>query len=88
MAEGNPNPLLKALHRLVPGKVREMEKLSDEDLIRSLKPGQVHCLKTRPDGTILDGHHRIHILRGRGVSVDDLPREIIEREIIEKDAER
>jgi len=28
----------------------------------------------------LDGHHRISILRGRGVAVDNLPREIIERE--------
>jgi hypothetical protein len=35
------------------------------------------CLKTRPDGTILDGHHRIHILRGRGVDMDSLPRDVV-----------
>lgn len=46
--------------------------------MRSLIPGQKDCLKTRPDGTILDGHHRIHILRQRGVDVDvdALPREV------------
>jgi hypothetical protein len=31
------------------------------------------------DGTILDGHHRIKILKSRGVNVDVLPREIIVR---------
>jgi ParB-like chromosome segregation protein Spo0J len=49
-------------------------------LLHSLKPGQKDCLKTRPDGTILDGHHRINILRSRGVDVDALVREIIVRE--------
>jgi len=29
---------------------------------------------------MLDGHHRISVLRGRGVAVDSLPRETIERE--------
>jgi len=29
------------------------------------------------DGTIIDGRHRIHILRQRGVDVDELPREIV-----------
>jgi hypothetical protein len=53
-----------------------MERLSTEALKLSLVPGQEHCLKTRPDGTILDGHHRIHVLRQRGVDVDALPREI------------
>lgn len=32
-----------------------------------------------PDGTILDGNHRIHVLRKRGVDVDGLPREIVAR---------
>jgi len=30
-----------------------------------------------PDGTMMDGHHRILILRERGVAVDDLPRETL-----------
>jgi hypothetical protein len=49
--------------------------------LASLLPDQEEgCLKTRPDGTILDGHHRICILRRRGVNVDGLPRDIIEKE--------
>ncbi len=39
-----------------------------------------HCLKTRPEGTMLDGHHRIEILRQRGENVNALPREVIERQ--------
>jgi len=54
-----------------------MERLSTDVLKQSLIPGQGDCLKTRPDGTILDGHHRIHILRKRGVAVDTLPREVV-----------
>jgi len=62
-----------------------MEQKSTAELIRSLMPGQRDCLKTRSDGTILDGHHRLYILRMRGVFVDELPREIIERQIDEKE---
>ena len=57
-----------------------MEKHVTDVLLDSLLPGQKDPLKTSPDGTILDGHHRIYILRGRGVEVDALPREIIVRE--------
>lgn len=74
-----PYPPLKPLHpeaSLSPAKLAGMERLSTEMLKRSLEPGQKDCLKARPDGTILDGHHRIHILRNRGVNVDALPREI------------
>ena len=82
VAESNPNPPLKILHSdsaLLPLKLEKMELTATEDLIRSLVPGQRDCLKTRPDGTILDGHHRVYILRKRGVDVNALPREIIER---------
>jgi len=57
-----------------------MEGLTTDVLQNSLLPGQTGSLKTRPDGTILDGHHRIYILRRRGVDVDALPREIIVKE--------
>jgi hypothetical protein len=60
-------------------KLDSFRKLSTQALIDSLKPGQPGALKTRPDGTMLDGHHRIKILRERGVDVDSLPREIIPR---------
>lgn len=57
-----------------------MERRTTDILKNSLLPGQKDALKTRPDGTILDGHHRLYILRRRGVDVDTLPREIIVRE--------
>ncbi len=73
-------PPLKPLHpatSLSPAKLATFDKLSSEVLKQSLLPGQPHGLKTRPDGTILDGHHRIHILRARHEDVDGLPREIL-----------
>lgn len=75
-------PPLQSLHRdetLVQGKLASLDQLKTEDLVRSLEPGQEHCLKVRPDGTLLDGHHRIYLLRMRGIDVDGLPREIIEK---------
>jgi hypothetical protein len=75
-------PPLKSLHPesyLDNGKLGKMEKLSTEDICASLLTGE-HCLKTRPDGTILEGHHRIYVLRQRGVDVDKLPREEIKKD--------
>ncbi len=43
----------------------------------SLAPGGEHCLKTPPDGTMPDGHHRVDISRSRGEDVDSLPREVL-----------
>ena len=57
-----------------------MERETTEAVVNSLTPGQRDSLKTRPDGTILDGHHRVYVLRKRGVAVDELPREIIEKD--------
>jgi len=57
--------------------------LSTVQLIESLEPGRPGALKTRPDGTVLDGHHRIVVLRDRGVSVDTLPREVTPHEMRE-----
>jgi hypothetical protein len=76
-------PPLQPLHpdsSLSPAKLAEYAKASTEALTESLCPGQVGSLKTRPDGTIVDGHHRIRILRDRGVDVDALPREIVVKE--------
>jgi hypothetical protein len=82
MADLPPFPPLKPLHAedsLNAGKLAKMERLSTENLLTSLQPGEKKegCLKTRPDGTILDGHHRIYVLRSRGVEVDGLPRDIV-----------
>jgi hypothetical protein len=80
MSRPDPHPPLKPLHpdtALSPAKLAKMESLGTDVLKHSLTPGQKDCLKTRPDGTILDGHHRIYVLRNRGADVDSLPREIV-----------
>ena len=76
-------PPLKPLHpdsSLSPAKLENYGKRSTQDLIASLKPGQAGALKARSDGTLVDGHHRIKILRDRGVDVDSLPREIVAKD--------
>ena len=84
MADSEQFPPLKPIHpddSLNAVKLAIFDRLSTEVLLASLVPGgDPGCLKTRPDGTILDGHHRICILRRRGVDVDVLPRDIIEKE--------
>lgn len=78
--KGAPPPkLLHPESTLVLGKLAAFEPLSTEMITACLSPGHENCLKTRPDGTILDGNHRIHVLRKRGVDVDNLPREIVAR---------
>ena len=57
-----------------------MEMVATEILLASLAPGLRDCLKTREDGTILDGHHRLYVLRRRGVDIESLARDIIERD--------
>jgi hypothetical protein len=80
MSRSRQYPPLKPLHpetSLSATKLAKMESLTTDVLKQSLMPGQKDCLKTRPDGTILEGHHRIYVLRKRGVDVDTLPREIV-----------
>ena len=51
-------PPLTALHpepTLNRVKLSVFERWSSEAIKESLAPGQMHSLKTRPDGTILDG---------------------------------
>ena len=84
MSDASSSPPLKSLHpdsSLSPAKLAQMRKLSTEVLTQSLQQGQRDCLKARADGTILDGHHRICVLRERGIDVDSLPREIVPKEI-------
>lgn len=69
---------LKPLHAdgsLSQPKVQAFMKLSSSQLIASLRPGEPGALKVKVDGTIMDGHHRVFVLRERGVDVDALPRE-------------
>lgn len=69
---GFPNrrePPMSGSDRHLPGgSVRHPE------LIRSLCPGEPGALKVKPDGTIMDGHHRVYVLRERGLDIDALPR--------------
>jgi ParB-like chromosome segregation protein Spo0J len=76
-------PPLKPLHgetALIQLKLEKFSRLSTEVLIDSLKPGLAGALKARPDGTVMDGHHRVKVLRDRGVDVNSLPREIIRKD--------
>ncbi len=76
----NPLPPLVPLHGselLSEAKLAAIDRLDTDTILHSLLPGQPHCLKARPDGTMLDGHHRIHVLRLRQTDVDALPREIV-----------
>jgi hypothetical protein len=73
---------LKPLHpdtSLSAAKLNRLRKVCSEALIASLRPGQPGALKSRPDGTILDGHHRVRVLMERGVDVQKLPREVVPR---------
>ena len=77
-------PTLKFLHSestLNRGKLDLFRRFSSEELKSSLAPGQPGSLKVRLDGTVLDGHHRLTVLVERGEDIQDLPREIIEREL-------
>jgi hypothetical protein len=83
MADPPQYPPLKSLHPdsyINQVKLAQLERVSTEALLASLLPGKEGCLKTRPEGTILDGDHRIHVLRERGVDVESLPREIVVRD--------
>jgi len=73
-------PPLVPLHpddQLLPLKLDYFRKQTTDAIVKSLQPGQSNCLKVRPDGTIVDGHHRIKVLREHGVDVDKLPRDIV-----------
>lgn len=83
MTESPGIPPLKSLHpdtSLIKVKLQQFARMSTEQLIASLALGREGALKTRRDGTILDGHHRIAVLRERGVKVDELPRDIVKKE--------
>lgn len=73
-------PPLRFLHSvgvLSQAKLGEFRKMPTHRLIESLRPGQSAALKARADGTVLEGHHRLTVLRERGVDIDTLPRELV-----------
>jgi hypothetical protein len=76
-----PLKFLHSLSSLIRGKLDAMRRIPTDELKSSLLPGTLGALKTREDGTILDGNHRVFVLKERGENVDSLPREIIKRDI-------
>ena len=72
-------PPLRPLHSddlLSPAKLMIFGRWDTDALRASLVPGQEHSLKVSEDGLMMDGHHRILVLRLRDVEVDALPREL------------
>jgi hypothetical protein len=67
---------LHSQENLIELKLEYFRRLTTEDLIKSLKQEQEGALKTKTDGTMMDGHHRIKVLIERGIDVNKLPREI------------
>ena len=79
----SPRPKLRFLHSedvINPVKLEVFRRLSSDAIKLALLPGEPGSLKARPDGTVLDGHHRLFVLLERGENIDELPREIIEKE--------
>ena len=77
------DPPLRPLHNetcLIESKLEKFRKLGPEEIIESLRPGQPGALKARPDGTVLDGHHRLRVLCERCFDIDILPREILPKD--------
>ncbi|GMU91834.1 MAG: hypothetical protein AMXMBFR4_08920 [Candidatus Hydrogenedentota bacterium] len=73
---------LKPIHsdeQLIGSKLKQFERMDTETLLESLRPGCPGSLKTRADGTLLDGHHRVKVLRDRGIDVNSLPRDVISK---------
>ena len=61
-------------------KLERFRAIATAELVESLQPGQPGALTTRADGTVLEGHHRLSVLRERGIDVDVLPRAVLPRE--------
>jgi hypothetical protein len=77
------DPPLRPLHpdgSLSPAKMAKYDRLTTPELIDSLRPGGNESLRCRPDGTILNGHHRVRLLSDRGIDVDRLPREVVQKD--------
>jgi hypothetical protein len=74
-------PKLKFLHpptSMSQAKLKDIRGLTTDKIKASLNGGK-DGLKARPDGTLLDGHHRLTVLLERKVDINALPREIIEK---------
>ena len=48
-----------------------------EEIIESLRPGNIESLKVKSDGRILNGNVRIKVLEERGFDLNSLERELV-----------
>lgn len=77
------DPPLRFLHSeavLSSVKLTQFRAMATTELIESLRPGHSGALTTRADGTVLEGHHRLTVLRERGIDVDALPRNVLQKD--------
>ena len=58
-------------------KLEQFRAIATAEIAESLRPGQPGALRTKADGTVLEGHHRLVVLRERGVDINALPREVL-----------
>lgn len=82
MKNAERSPPLRPLHSgalLSQVKLDKFRALETRVLVESLRPGRSGSLKTRLDGTMLDGNHRVAVLREREFAVDELPREVLQK---------
>jgi len=76
------NIKFKFLHpetSLSKAKMEKIQRMSTSEIIDSLKPGLPgESLLVKPDGTIMNGNHRLFELQRRGIDIDklNLPREV------------
>lgn len=66
---------LKRLHNdqsLVESKLVKFRKLSTDVIIESLRTDGPGRLRIKPDGTIMEGNHRVKVLEEREYPIDSL----------------
>jgi hypothetical protein len=74
---------LKIIHLVPPlqgsASYQDWDKKSTQEIVDSSGKDKKDGLKVYPDGAIANGNTRITILKERGVDVDNLPRDIINK---------
>jgi len=68
---GGPITRLHPDSSLNPGKLADIRKMSNNEIVDSLSSGPEQ-LKLRPDGTVRNGNHRVKVLEERGFDTSTL----------------
>jgi hypothetical protein len=69
---GDPITRLHPHGSLKPSIIEGIRKQSTEQIVNDLKRVGPNQLKLRPDGTVLDGNHRVKVLEERGFDTSTL----------------